>query len=622
MAINSPAWLLANSFTKQTADEFGAVKGAPCTVGNVSYDSDGNTIVELVWTNSSGVKKTSEMKVNAGRGVKSVAIDASEHLILTMTDDTTIDAGEIPKPDLSDYAKKTDIPTKVEDLSDAADYAKKSEIPEGSVVDDALSETSKNPVQNKIVTAELKKKVDAEDDKGLSTNDYDDAAKAEVAKIKDKVDAETGKSLVSDTDIAQITANKDAIDILNGDASTAGSVDKKLADAIAVLNKLEKKIINHVPTVEEAKDNILYLVESETSGTYNQYMLIDGTIASLGSTEVDLDGYAKTEDVVLLQQSLADKGKSLIVGEDGKVIVGNAQIDIVTEFGETPSDEKVPSEKLVKDILDTKADSAIVTGHTNLDTGSDLNTLVDYGTYRTTTKRIDRIDNVPVQVAGMLEVRLTGGVIYHTYKTIDDEMYIRSSEDTGATWADWKKIATAEDLANYVAIQHKAEDKGKALVVGEDGKLILGEVATDGLEIVDKKQADFDALTEEEKNDPTKLYNITDAEAEDLSKYATKEYVNNTVGENIKIIQVVIADIPMSGTAGKYYTTINFTDKVPDGYFPISFFEKGIWDETLNFVLNINENTRMFRLDIKSSISAVTMSNASPLNIVCMKMFS
>ena len=66
MALNAPAWLLANAFTKDTANEFGAVKGAPCTVGNVAFDADGNTVVELVWTNSAGQTRTTPATIKKG----------------------------------------------------------------------------------------------------------------------------------------------------------------------------------------------------------------------------------------------------------------------------------------------------------------------------------------------------------------------------------------------------------------------------------------------------------------------------------------------------------------------------------------------------------------------------
>lgn len=83
--------------------------------------------------------------------------------------------------------------------------------------------------------------------------------------------------------------------------------------------------------------------------------------------------------------------------------------------------------------------------YVNLDVGSDLNTLVTHGRYRTTTKRIDRIENLPVQVAGMLTVRLTGSVIYQTYNSIDNKMYTRTSEDAGENWSDWKDVSEGGD---------------------------------------------------------------------------------------------------------------------------------------------------------------------------------
>lgn len=83
--------------------------------------------------------------------------------------------------------------------------------------------------------------------------------------------------------------------------------------------------------------------------------------------------------------------------------------------------------------------------YVNLDVGSDLNTLITHGRFRTTTKRVDRIANLPVQVAGMLTVRLTGSVIYQTYNSIDNKMYTRTSEDTGATWSDWKDVSVGGD---------------------------------------------------------------------------------------------------------------------------------------------------------------------------------
>lgn len=237
---------------------------------------------------------------------------------------------------------------------------------------------------------------------------------------------------------------------------------------------LSVKIVTELPTGEEISGTTIYLIN--TSGAnYNQYMYIDGSWANLGSTAVDMSSYynktqidTKLEDYVTANR-LTNKLDDYVEKDKlSKVSKSNSYNDL-DDLPEIPdvsgikpyvnvlqdSEETAPTSKAlynavqtVNEEIDLKVDSAIVTGYINLDVGTDLNTLVDYGTYRTTTKRIDRIDNVPVQVAGMLEIRTTGGIIYQTYKTIDDEMYIRSSEDTGVTWADWQELATMDKVEN------------------------------------------------------------------------------------------------------------------------------------------------------------------------------
>lgn len=51
------------------------------------------------------------------------------------------------------------------------------------VIDSSLSDTSENPVQNKVITAALGGKVDTEAGKGLSTNDYTTAEKTKLASL-------------------------------------------------------------------------------------------------------------------------------------------------------------------------------------------------------------------------------------------------------------------------------------------------------------------------------------------------------------------------------------------------------------------------------------------------------
>lgn len=66
----------------------------------------------------------------------------------------------------------------------ADDYIKnKPTIPAAVTVDSALSDTSTNPVQNKVIKGALADKVDVESGKGLSTNDYTTTEKNKLAGI-------------------------------------------------------------------------------------------------------------------------------------------------------------------------------------------------------------------------------------------------------------------------------------------------------------------------------------------------------------------------------------------------------------------------------------------------------
>lgn len=97
---------LAKKFTSDTAEQFGAVKGANCKIASVTSVTGGNKVT-FSWKNDEDQTQESELTVLNGAkgddgadgadglGIKSVEIDSSNHLIVTYDDDTTEDAGEI-----------------------------------------------------------------------------------------------------------------------------------------------------------------------------------------------------------------------------------------------------------------------------------------------------------------------------------------------------------------------------------------------------------------------------------------------------------------------------------------------------------------------------------------------
>ena len=90
-------YALSKSYVEKTADALGAVRGAPCKIKNIQETADGN-IVTFEWKGDSGATQQRTMLVKDGvQGISIVSanVNAQGHLILTLSDDTTVDRGVI-----------------------------------------------------------------------------------------------------------------------------------------------------------------------------------------------------------------------------------------------------------------------------------------------------------------------------------------------------------------------------------------------------------------------------------------------------------------------------------------------------------------------------------------------
>ena len=73
-----------------------------------------------------------------------------------------------------------------------------------------------------------------------------------------------------------------------------------IAEQIESSNHLVRKIVTTVPSVSDAKENIIYMlkVDSATGADkYKEYMLIDNEVVLIGDTSIDLSEYAKNDDL-------------------------------------------------------------------------------------------------------------------------------------------------------------------------------------------------------------------------------------------------------------------------------------------------------------------------------------
>ena len=108
-------YALSKSYTNKSLDGVGYVRGKNCEIQSIDSITGGHRIT-FKWTGESGTVYTNTMDVmdgadgergergergaqgipgQDGLGIKSVDINAQNHLIITYDDDTTHDAGEI-----------------------------------------------------------------------------------------------------------------------------------------------------------------------------------------------------------------------------------------------------------------------------------------------------------------------------------------------------------------------------------------------------------------------------------------------------------------------------------------------------------------------------------------------
>lgn len=129
------------------------------------------------------------------------------------------------------------------------------------------------------------------------------------------------------------------------DAYTKGETDSKIAEAIAAAPHLKREIVEELPAVGSADANTIYMVPTdgaisdpgEETSHYNEYMLINGAFELIGTSQVDLNGYA-TETFVtnainaldVADAAVANQYVSQVVQTDGKIAVTRAALPVTS----------------------------------------------------------------------------------------------------------------------------------------------------------------------------------------------------------------------------------------------------------------------------------------------------
>ncbi len=205
-------------------------------------------------------------------------------------------------------------------------YAKKSDL--NSVENNlALSISDINT----LLKQKIDNKVDKKEGYGLSKNDYDDTEKEKLNSSINKIvfkalpkrdiarlicTNNTGDTVDVDLPMARgyfsglmSSADKGKLDSIDGGANkttklsqlendTNFKTESEIQSMIEKASSLKKEVVTSLPTT--GKDDVIYLVKDpkgKDNNNYLEYLWLNGKYELIGSTQVDLSGYATKEDI-------------------------------------------------------------------------------------------------------------------------------------------------------------------------------------------------------------------------------------------------------------------------------------------------------------------------------------
>lgn len=78
---------------------------------------------------------------------------------------------------------------------------------------------------------------------------------------------------------------------------TGSAVKAYVDSALASAGSLTKEVVQTVPSAADADENTLYYVMNSTTGYYDVYQKIGGSVVRLDDVSIDLSGYVQSSDI-------------------------------------------------------------------------------------------------------------------------------------------------------------------------------------------------------------------------------------------------------------------------------------------------------------------------------------
>ena len=202
--------------------------------------------------------------------------------------------------------------------------------------------------------------------------------------------------------------------------------ESEIQSMIEKASSLKKEVVTSLPTT--GKDDVIYLVKDEKgkdNNNYLEYLWLNGKYELIGSTQVDLSGYAKKTEVV-----------TSVNGKKGDMMVDFFIGDDTRHLNYAPKDYLEHGARY-KSYTNSQFEFKRCTT-----VGVDRLITQDYCIVNTQVPWADKSGGLPMQIA------YGKGV-----------MAIRDAVDEN-TWGEWKKVLTTDNLSEYatkIEIQHMIE---------------------------------------------------------------------------------------------------------------------------------------------------------------------
>ena len=186
-----------------------------------------------------------------------------------------------------------------------------------------------------------------------------DNVEVEVSGVKEEV-VEIQTILEGTEEVEGLVERVGVVEETLKDVYTKTETNTAIAEAVASAGHLKREIVEELPT-ENINVDTIYMVKDDSlsadKDAYDEYMYINGQFEKIGDTHVDLEPYAKSEDVT---EEISEAVKDFATSNEVSSAISEALADyktaedITQEISDAVSPLAIKTE--VQSALDLKAD--------------------------------------------------------------------------------------------------------------------------------------------------------------------------------------------------------------------------------------------------------------------------